>query len=201
MGRCKQTEYIKGSVYACRHCKPLIGSFEYTENFDGSSKNHIQIPIKEPSPVTFGGSNMHIYDNAIEKFISNFIKVPIELLQPKVGLWVVAPKDRCMLHSKLWNELRNGPLSGVGQSPIEAVLLLVRAAGATGPRRISPRYRARFWLQDLLGDFRSLSVEKIKQKAEADHLPWSSVDRAARDLSIKRTKCGFRSGWIWQMPC
>lgn len=143
---------------------------------------------------------MHIYDNAIEKFISNFIKVPIELLQPKDGLWVVAPKDRCMLHSKLWNELRNGPLSGVGQSPIEAVLLLVRAAGATGPRRISPRYRARFWLQDLLGDFRNLSVEKIKQKAEADHLPWSSVDRAARDLCIKRTKCGFRSGWSWQLP-
>ena len=144
---------------------------------------------------------MHIYDDAIEKFISNFIKVPIELVQPKVGLWVVVPKDRCMLHSKLWNELRNGPLSGVGQSPIEAVLLLVRAAGATGSRRISPRYRARFWLQDLLGDFRNLSVEKIKQKAEADHLPWSSVDRAARDLSIKRTKCGFRSGWSLQMPC
>jgi len=144
---------------------------------------------------------MHIYDDTIEEFISNFIEMPIELLQPKVGLWVVVPKDRRMLHSKLWNELRNGPLSGVGQSPIEAILLLVRAAGASGPRRISPRYRARFWLQDLLGDFRNLSVEKIKQKAEADHLPWSSVDRAARDLSIKRTKCGFRSGWSWQMPC
>jgi hypothetical protein len=142
---------------------------------------------------------MQRHEESIEQIISNLTKVPIEMLQPKVGLWIAAPKDRSMLQSKLWKELRNGPLSGVGKCPIEAAFLLARAAGAAGPRRVSPRHRARLWLETLLKDSGSHSVEEIKQKAHSDHLPWSSVDRAARDLCIQRKKCGFRSGWSWQM--
>jgi hypothetical protein len=143
--------------------------------------------------------NMHMYEESIEQFISNLIKIPIELMQPKAGCWIVVPKDRKLLQSKLWRELRIGALSGVGKSSVEAAVLLARAFGATGPRRVSPRHRARFWLETLLNDFCSHSVEEIKQRAQADLLPWSSVDRAARDLCIKRKKCGFRNGWSWQM--
>jgi hypothetical protein len=144
---------------------------------------------------------MQMHEEPFEEFISNFIGVPIEILQPKVGLWIAAPKDRSMLQSKLWKELRNGPHSGVGKCSIEAALLLARAAGTAGPRRVSPRHQARLWLVTLLKNSSGHTVEKIKQKALADHLSWSSVDRAARDLSIQRTKCGFRSGWSWQIPC
>lgn len=142
---------------------------------------------------------MNIHDESLEKLIVNFSKVPIQLLEPKVGLWIVVPKDRSMLQSKLWKELRNGPLGGVGKSPIEAAFLLARAAGATGPRRVSPRHRARSWLESLLGDLRCLSVDEIKGKAQADSLPWSSVDRAARELRISRKKNGYRGGWIWSL--
>lgn len=140
-----------------------------------------------------------MHEESIKRLISNLTGVSIEILQPKVGLWIAAPKDRSMLQSKLWKELRYGPLSGVGKCPMEAALLLARAAGAAGPRKVSPRYRARLWLQTLLKDFDSHSVDEIKQKARTDLLPWSSVDRAARDLCIQRTKCGFRSGWSWKM--
>jgi hypothetical protein len=144
---------------------------------------------------------MQIHEKSIEQFISNLIKIPIELVQPQDGYWIVVPKNRKLLQTKLWRELRIGALSGIGKSPVEAAVLLARAFGATGPRKVSPRHRARFWLETLLNDLSSHSVEEIKQRAQADLLPWSSVDRAARDLCIRRKKCGFRSGWSWQLPC
>lgn len=144
---------------------------------------------------------MQMCEQSIEQFISNLLNVPIELRQPKVGYWIVVPKDKKLLQSKLWRELRTGIFCGVGKSSWEAAVLMARAYGASGPRRVSPRHKARLWLEALLKDFCVHSVDEIKQKAQADLLPWSSVDRAARDLRIKRTKCGFRSGWSWQMPC
>jgi hypothetical protein len=136
----------------------------------------------------------------IEQTIFDLTRVPVELKQPKTDCWVVIPKDRSLLQSRLWRELRNGPCHGVGSSPIQAAVLLARAVGSTGPRRVSPRYRARSWVEELLADFKPRSVDEIKKKAHAEFIPWSSVDRAARELCILRKKCGFRGCWFWEMP-
>lgn len=142
---------------------------------------------------------MEQYLKLIEKTIFDLILVPVELKQPKLDCWVVVPRDRSLLKSKLWNELRIGPYSGVGSSPLQAAVLLARAIGSTGPKRVSKRYRARSWVKALLADSKPRTVDEIKRKAQAEFIPWSSVDRAARELGILRKKCGFRGCWSWEM--
>ncbi len=134
-----------------------------------------------------------------EDFISSLTHVPVELLEPQKNLWVVVPKDRSMVKSKLWGVLRSGPFGGVGKTPLEAIILLARAAGVVETRRVSPRHRARSWLLQLLGDGSHQSVDFISLKARENNVPWSSVDRAARELCIQRKKSGFHGGWTWKL--
>jgi hypothetical protein len=138
---------------------------------------------------------------AIESILSDWVGVNVSLREARPTCWVVVPVDRTHIRSKVWQKLRFGPASGVGASPIEAGLLMARAIGEGGPRKVAPKHRARTWLIDLLSDGQSIKVDEIRSMADRLGMNWSSVDRAARDLSIQRGKCGFRSGWSWRMPC
>ena len=137
------------------------------------------------------------------KNLNNSLKllvgVAVELREPKKGCWVAAPGDKSLIKSRLWKELRAGPSGGIGQTPVDAALLLARAAGATGPRRVSPRHRARSWLLQLLADGMPQPTTAIRRQAESDSVPWSAVDRAGREVDILREKCGFHGPWTWRL--
>lgn len=143
----------------------------------------------------------NILNIEIERALSNLSGVEVVLFEARPSSWVVIPSKRGQLRSKVWQTLRSGPLSGIGSTPMVAALLMARAVGVGGARKVAPKYRAREWLIDQFSDGQPIQVNKIRSMAVRSGMTWSSVDRAARDLSIKRTKCGFRSGWTWQMPC
>lgn len=136
---------------------------------------------------------------AIEAILSDWAGVDVVLREAVPTCWLAVPKQRVHIRSKVWQKLRFGPASGIGTTPIEAALLLARAIGAVVPKKVTPKDRARVWLNEMLLDGRPVEVKKIRALANGAELSWSSVDRAARDLCIKRIKCGFRSGWTWQM--
>jgi hypothetical protein len=124
----------------------------------------------------------------IEKATSNIAGVLVELIEPRPGLWIAAPINRELLHSKLWQSLRRSPSCGIGHSPLEAALLLCRSVGACSRGKIAPRHKAKIWLQNILANGVSKEVTNLKRAAQSEGITWSSVDRAARDLSISRIK-------------
>ena len=142
----------------------------------------------------------HLLNKEIESILSDLAGVEVVLNEARPSRWVAVPSERGHIRSKVWQRLRLGPMSGVGSSPIVAALLMARAIGEGGPRKVAPKHRARVWLVDLLSDGEPILVEKIRSMADRSGMTWSSVDRAARDLCIQRTKCGFRCGWSWNMP-
>ena len=131
--------------------------------------------------------------------LSNLTGVPVQLVEPKPGSWVVVPKDRGLLRTKLWTVLRTGPGGGIGHSPVQAALLFVKAFGSAGPRKVAAKHRARTWISELLADGEPRTVDEVKALARASGITWSSADRAARELSVERMKCGFHGPWIWQL--
>lgn len=135
----------------------------------------------------------------LEKTTSTIAGIPIELIEPRPGLWIATPVNRKLLRSKLWLSLRTGPSSGIGSTPLEAALLLCTSVGACGIKKVAPRHKAKKWIRKLLSNGVAQEVAQLKKAAMAEGLTWSSVDRAARELCIERVKCGFRDGWRWQM--
>lgn len=135
----------------------------------------------------------------IEEHLNKFTGIKVFLHEARQGCWVVLPKERTYLHSKLWRTLRAGNQMGIGNSPIDAAILFASATGAAGPRKIATKHRAREWIVNILSEGLAVQVQQIKAMAFKAGIPWSSVDRAARELGIWRKKCGFRASWTWQL--
>jgi hypothetical protein len=140
----------------------------------------------------------NIPHNTIEAILSDLAGVNVVLHEAVPSHWVAVPLEKIHIRSKVWRKLRSGPASGIGASPIEAALLMARAIGEGGPRKVAPKYRARAWLINLLSDGQPIQVGEIRSMADSAGMTWSSVDRAARELCISRKKCGFRKGWTWK---
>jgi hypothetical protein len=128
--------------------------------------------------------------------LSSLAGVPVELIEPSPGLWIAAPADRSLLRSKLWRTLKVGPRAGVAPTQVAACLLLARALGVAGVRGVTKQDRAKAWLKRAAAGV-AMTASEIKVAGEAQGLPWSTVDRAARELGIQRVKCGVEGPWVW----
>ncbi len=136
----------------------------------------------------------------IEEHLNKFTGIKVFLHEARQGCWVVLPKERTYLHSKLWRTLRAGNKMGIGNSPIDAAILFASATGAAGPRKIATKHRAQEWIINILSEGFAVPVQKIKLMAFKAGITWSTVDRASRKHGIVRKKCGFRGSWTWELP-
>lgn len=73
------------------------------------------------------------------------------------------------------------------------------APAAASHRPRSARDRAKAWLLDELGAG-PVAAGALKERARAAGIPWSTLDRAARDLNVVRPRQGYQGGSMWALP-
>lgn len=135
----------------------------------------------------------------MEEFLSIMAGVPVELIEPEPGSWIAAPKVRTMAKkTRLWQALRAGPAAGVGTSPVGAALLLAMALGRCNGRPVAKRLQAQAWLKEALAGG-ALAAGEVKAQGQARGLSWSVLDRAARDIQVRRKKAGIVGPWFWSL--
>jgi hypothetical protein len=134
--------------------------------------------------------------------VEQLVGTPIEIRQ--VGtVFVAVPVDRALLRAPTWRALRAGPRGGVGNTEIEALLLLAFAAGrvAGGARRPAAPQAADAWLRTVLeGAGAPVPVAEVTQAARRAQVSPTAIRRAARRLGVVRRKAGMRGGWVWGLP-
>lgn len=83
----------------------------------------------------------------------------------------------------------------LGPSSRDADYLVGKQEGTSAPKKAM----AMKWLEWVLAGG-ALPVSELRERTEQAGHSWSTVQRAASQLSVQKTKLGFDKGWAWSLP-